>query len=78
MKVVGPVSLMKHFEMDNKSVEDVMSNMNKMFTIDVVYANFGHIPYGQSMVGMLHYNKTNNLGCKREDAFFNETDLGYG
>ena len=33
--------------------------------IKASYANFGTIPYGQSMIGRIYYNATNSKGCSR-------------
>jgi hypothetical protein len=35
-------------------------------------ANFGHIPYGQSLVGPLHFNASNEDGCDSELDFAND------
>jgi hypothetical protein len=32
------------------------------------YANFGHIPYGQSLIGDIFYDESNPDGCKRMDV----------
>lgn len=29
------------------------------------YANFGHIPYGQSLIGQIYFDKTNMDGCSK-------------
>jgi len=29
------------------------------------YANFGHIPYGQSLIGQIYFDKDNMDGCKK-------------
>lgn len=63
LHIIGPESLKEQFKSSNQ-------------TMEVVYANFGHIPYGQSMVGKLHYNNTNRFGCKKTDTFFNDTEEG--
>lgn len=31
------------------------------------YANFGHIPYGQSLIGQIYFDKDNMDGCKKMD-----------
>lgn len=43
-------------------------------TIDVVYGNFGHIPYGQSVVGHMQYNGKNSLGCNSSIPFQPESE----
>lgn len=37
--------------------------------INAQYANYGHIPYGQSIVGRLYYNPDNRLGCDKTASF---------
>lgn len=32
-------------------------------SITTSYANFGLIPYGHSMIGRLHFDKTHKTGC---------------
>jgi hypothetical protein len=36
-------------------------------TIPANYANFGHIPYGQSLIGQIYFDKDNMDGCKKMD-----------
>lgn len=31
--------------------------------IPASYANFGFIPYGQALMGKIHFDETNALGC---------------
>ena len=42
--------------------------------IDANYANFGHIPYGQSLIGSIYYDPQNAMGCQR----MNLTDVSSG
>ena len=32
-------------------------------------SNFGHIPYGQVLVGRLYYNSSNPYGCTKGERF---------
>jgi hypothetical protein len=32
-------------------------------TVKASYANFGYIPYGQTVMGMIHYDKNNTFAC---------------
>jgi len=42
-------------------------------------ANFGHIPYGQTLLGRLYFNKENPTGCNPNktftDVFNSDPDL---
>ena len=33
--------------------------------INANYANFGHIPYGQSLIGQIYYDQNNQMGCQK-------------
>jgi len=55
--VNGPDSLKSQFEDGN-----ILS----------VYGNFGHIPYGQSIIGRLYYNPENPEGCDRNGTYTDE------
>jgi hypothetical protein len=35
--------------------------------LDIVYSNFGRIPYGQSINGQVHFTPKNPLGCNKTD-----------
>lgn len=43
--------------------------------IDVSFAEFGHIPYGSSITGLIYHDAANPLGCERIDnlSSFTET-----
>lgn len=32
-------------------------------TLKASYANFGYIPYGQTIMGMIHFDKNNTYAC---------------
>ena len=64
IKIISPASLKEKFKSNN-------------YTIDAVYGNFGHIPYGQSIVGHIYYNKSNSLGCKQGEQFTNNYTSGH-
>jgi hypothetical protein len=32
-------------------------------TVKASYANFGYIPYGQTIMGMIHHDKNNTYAC---------------
>jgi hypothetical protein len=40
---------------------------NNSTIIDIVYSNFGRIPYGQSISGRVYYSEKNFLGCNKTD-----------
>jgi hypothetical protein len=45
--------------------------------IQASYSNFGHIPYGQSIIGRIYYNPDNKDGCNRKEFthdFSNDPD----
>ena len=42
--------------------------------IDASFAEFGHIPYGSSITGLIYYDATNPLGCKRIDSLSSFTE----
>lgn len=42
---------------------DKFSKTNSV--INANYANFGHIPYGQSLIGSIYYDTQNVMGCQR-------------
>jgi len=48
--MMAPEGLSKKFE-DQKGV------------VKASYANFGYIPYGQTIMGMIHYDKNNTYAC---------------
>jgi hypothetical protein len=56
LTVYGPQSLKNLFEDQNNEIKTTL-------------ANFGHIPYGQSMVGRLYYNASNPYGCNPSNGF---------
>jgi len=35
--------------------------------IEASYSNFGYIPYGQTIMGIIHYDPINATGCKEYD-----------
>lgn len=50
-------------------------------TIPANYANFGHIPYGQSLIGQIYFDKDDLDGCKKMDletSHQSVDDYGYG
>lgn len=57
-------------------LEDIFSSQDGV--IQATYANFGHIPYGQSLVGEISYDTKNPTGCEKyvtteEDASSTDT-----
>jgi hypothetical protein len=50
-----------------QSLKNIFSDKNG--EIQTQLANFGHIPYGQSMVGRLYYNASNPTGCSENSEF---------
>jgi hypothetical protein len=42
---------------------------NADYKITANYANFGYIPYGQSMIGRIYYNESNPYGCDHDSGF---------
>ena len=42
------------------------------YKIKASYANFGNIPYGQSLIGRIYYNESNPFGCIRGGNFTND------
>jgi hypothetical protein len=52
LKIVSPESLVKEF---------------KDGLIQAEYANFGYIPYGQTIMGRMHYYKDNANACEEFD-----------
>ena len=49
--------------------------MSLDYTIAASYANFGHIPYGRSIIGRIYFSKSNPDGCKEfENGEFKYTD----
>jgi len=47
-------------------------------TIHANYANFGYIPYGQTIMGKLHYDPTDELVCNElNESSFNRTVSGF-
>ena len=58
--IKGPVSL-----------ENRLKNRpeQKTLEIDAVFANYGYVPYGQSMIGNLYFNKSDPLGCNKNSEF---------
>ena len=64
------VSQCKIVILSPQGLKDKFKDTNS--TIDVVYGNFGHIPYGQSLTGQVYFNASNPLGCNQEDIFLDE------
>ena len=50
-----------------ESLRNLFKDSNHI--IKHVNANYGHIPYGQTIIGGLHFNKTNELGCDKNHIF---------
>lgn len=50
--VLGPETIVKQFP-------------NEKHMISANYANFGHIPYGQSIIGQVYVDGDNMNGCKK-------------
>ena len=58
LTVFGPDELLEKFSSSTGPV------------INANYANFGHIPYGQSLIGSTYFDESNPLGCKKFDPTF--------
>jgi len=65
--VYGPQSLIDSFNEKNKvSSSDKGSEVkNKKPVINANYANFGHIPYGQSLIGTIYFDAENPDMCQK-------------
>ena len=61
LTVYGPDELLEKFSSSTEH-EKAIINAN--------YANFGHIPYGQSLIGSTYFDESNPLGCKKFDPTF--------
>lgn len=59
IKVTSPQSLVGKFA----STDGVIQSQ---------YANFGHIPYGQSLHGRIYFNSSNPTGCEHGSSFTND------
>jgi len=59
LKVYAPSSLVDLFKETEGEIQNTM-------------ANFGHIPYGQSMIGRLYFNASNPDGCQAGSNFTND------
>lgn len=46
-----------------KELVDLFESQNAVIAAN--YANFGHIPYGQSLIGSISYDSNNPKGCQR-------------
>jgi hypothetical protein len=58
--VNGPTSLVQLLESRSSSSSSA---------IEAVFANYGHVPYGQSILGNLYFNESNPLGCAKDSEF---------
>jgi hypothetical protein len=59
LSIKGPKVLKEKFKDNNGQIQTVL-------------ANFGHIPYGQSMDGRLYYNASNPYGCSEYNKITND------
>jgi hypothetical protein len=60
--VYGPQELIDSFE-------------GKKAQINANYANFGHIPYGQSLIGSIYFDETDPLGCDKVEPSVLEDEI---
>ena len=64
---MAPESLTKVFEEQSKLFIFVLTLFLQRVTIKgtlkASYANFGYIPYGQTIMGMIHFDKNNTYAC---------------
>lgn len=46
------------------------------YTIPASYGNFGHIPYGRSIIGRIYFDPDNENGCEpfKNNAFLYNND----
>jgi hypothetical protein len=64
LKIMSPESLASKF----KGIYTILTFLDG--EIKASYANFGYIPYGQTIMGKLHYDSLNALACNE----FSEKD----
>ena len=75
--VYGPQELIDKFNKKDSndlnadgddSSQSAGGKKNKKPVINANYANFGHIPYGQSLIGTIYFDKTNPDMCSKSNA----------